>query len=465
MTIFYYLFFIIIFSAKMFGFYDGQPIFYACVAVALLFYVLKILTSKHSIKEYIVMAFLFAISGIAYILSGEKGMILFMAMLTGMKGVDSRKVIRFAFYCGSIIFVFMTLITCLGIIPDGYHVSSKYGTMMLRRYFGQPGANVTHTILFLLVAMGLYLDFKTVSLLRKSVLIMILNVYLFMYTFSLTGVFSITFLIVINLILAKIGNINTKKVRCLSNILFGAIIVSSIILPLVLKGKAFEIFNKIMNHRIEYAYYYLINQKISLLGSRLVAAPDANYYLDNAYLYLFLNLGIALFAVIVVLLFFTLNKIISYNNRAELAVFTAFAIIGISDPFLFNASFKNIIFVFAGQYLYQYLSGDSLIGIKDEKVTGIKLFIDKNMNLVMISYIVIPLIVMVIFYIFPDLYNISLFAAGDRLAHYTESEINLNKEIDTTICVLRSGVYDGLIFATILNACKWLYDVKLLKRK
>ena len=44
------------------------------------------------------------------------------------------------------------------------------------------------------------------------------------------------------------------------------------------------------------------------------------------------------------------------NKKAELAIIIGMLIAGITEPYLFNLSFKNLILVFAGNLLYKKLS-------------------------------------------------------------------------------------------------------------
>ena len=488
MTYYYYLFFLIIFGAKVAGLYDGQPAFYACLAVGGVFYLLKMLTTKLSMLDYAVTAACIGLGAIIYLSSGEKGLLLFMLMATGAKGVGSKKVMKMAWLVGSLVYLVLIGITCLGIIPDGYHVVSKFlNTMFIRRYLGQPGSNVTHTVLFILMAIGIALvidkirDYKT--LISALIVIMLLNVYLFAYTMSVTGLLSISFLAFLTLVLFGITRIDSKVFAVLSNAVMKLIIGVSIILPMVVSGKAYEIADKILNHRVEYAKYYLENEKITLFGNRFAPAPNGNYYLDNAFMYLFLQLGLVAFIVIIFLMFFTLNHILKDNDKGALIIFASFMFIGMSDPFLFNASFKNVIFIYTGRYLYEFLNElNRKYSFKEYSLLkwnhNLKAFdaafdkcvafcrtimnyFENNTLFSVIIFVVLPMLGVLIYYLWPHLYDVSLLAAGDRLAYYTESEINLNKELNENLAVLRTGVLDGVVIAAVVSIIKirkWVHE-------
>lgn len=479
MVTLFYLFFIAIYTAKMLGFYDGQKQFYAFVALGLIFYVLKLLTTKMSLLEYAIVFILMGMAGIVYLSSGEKGLLLYMAVLTAMKGVDYRKVLKLALFTGGVIYAVMVILTSLGIITDGYHLTGKFGSFLLmRRYFGQPGSNVTHTVLFVLISLALFMYGNGKRLEVLSLLFMLVNVYFFSYTLSVTGVLSVTVLLVVNLIVRKIPTVNTVFLKLVANILFTFVVITSIVLPVLAKGHVYDFFNKILNHRIEYGQYFLTNESLSLFGSRFAPAPNANYYLDNAFLYLYLQLGIVTFITVMVLYYFTLNMILRDNNKGALVIFTANTFIGLSDPFLFNTSFRNVIFVFAGFYFYkafeelnnrfglkQYcllrfksnLDFDNVIARATTSLKAVMAFFEQHTAFVLGLFIVLPMCGLLIFLTFPRLYDISLFATGDRLCYAIEYAINLNKDVNLRCCALRTGILDGAVLATVITLVKvWM---------
>lgn len=460
----------------MLGFYDGQKQFYAFVALGLLFYVFKLLTTRMSLLEYGIVMALMALSGVVYISSGEKGLLLYMAVLSGMKGVDYRKVLKLVLVTGGIIYTAMIFLTSLGIVTDSYYLTGKFFNLLLmRRCFGQPGSNVAHTVLFVLIAIVLFMYGDGRKLHMLSFFIMLLNVYFFSYTLSVTGILSVTVLLVVNIIVRRIPTLNTVLCKCIVNALFSLVVLLSIILPMIAKGGVYDFLNKILNHRIEYGQYFLANESLSLLGSRFAPTPNTNYYLDNAFLYLYLQLGIITFIAVMILYYFTLNMILKDNNKGALVIYTANTFIGLSDPFLFNTSFRNVIFVFAGFYLYkaleelnsrfklkQYcplqlkneLSCDNAIARAITPLKAMVTFFEDHTAFVFLLFVILPVVGLLVYLVVPDLYDVSLFAAGDRKCYAIEYAINLNKDVNLRYCALRTGILDGIVVATVISLVK-----------
>ncbi len=484
----YYFFFIIIYSAKMFGLYDGQMAFYLFLAIGLAFYAMKMMSTEMTISEFIVAAALMIMGLMVYLASGEKGLLLCMAVVTGAKNIDHVKLFKLLAFVGGILFLLMTLLTSLGLIGDNHHITEKFGLgQLLRRDFGQPASNVTHTVYFVIVSLVIFLYGNGRHLIRLSLLLMIINAYLFTYTLSVTGGMSVTFLLILNYLAYKVGQVTNKiGVKVFFNVAYFLLMVFSILLPICVKGRTYDILNKLLNHRMEYGRYYLLNERLSFFGRRFSPVSNTNMYLDNSYLYLFLQLGIITFGVMILILFLTLNGIIRANDKASLIMFVAYSFIGLSDPFLFNTSFKNMTLVLVGKYLYDYLGrlsqGKKIIFLPMEAIMkknvvkknmerlirffdcialairSLAEYIDKHINMVLTIFIVIPLIGMLCYRALPGLFDISLLAEGDRLIYQYELIVQNNHFINLSLCILRTGILDGVILSIIVVIGRYMYD-------
>lgn len=114
-------------------------------------------------------------------------------------------------------------------------------------------------------------------------------------------------------------------------------------------GKVFVAINKIFNNRLLAIRVYFINQGLSFLGENL---QIPGYSLDNSYAYALIECGIVFFVVIIVAYCFLMNFLIKRNMKKEIAILCAFMWGGLSEPFLFNTSIKNITIFFMGYFLY-----------------------------------------------------------------------------------------------------------------
>ncbi|WP_408069986.1 hypothetical protein [Butyrivibrio sp. JL13D10] len=353
----YYIYFLILFGARAVGLYDGQTLYNICLVLGVIAFGFKLLTTRHSVAEYLTAFSLLSVGALSYICSGEKGLLLYFTMMLGMKGINEKKVFRLGLYVLGAAYFILYILSITGIITELNHINRRSGYgYLLRHSLGYPYPNTAHTTLLILMILFFYLyeasDLK--KLLRASVIAMLINLYVYLYTVSLTGLISITIYLLVNLYL-QIRKNRTKAENVIISILFPVVVIFSIAGPLLATGSLFTFLNKLLHKRYEYALYFLTNEKVTLFGSYFQKPPTNWYMLDNSFLYLFLQLGIIPFAVITLICLMWIKNLVAQNKTGELSIMITFCFIGMSDPFLFNLSYKNLTFIFLGKWLFDSL--------------------------------------------------------------------------------------------------------------
>nr|MCR5655975.1 hypothetical protein [Butyrivibrio sp.] len=368
----FFIYFGVMFGARAVGLYEGQTLYNLCLVLGVGFFGLKVLTTKHSALEYIAMAALLLLSLLVYKNTGEKGLLLYFTMMLSMKGIRDARPIRLGLTILSISYTVLFILSMTGIINEMNHMVKRSGFgYILRHSLGYPYPNTTHTTFLILLMLFFYLyKAKTFrDLFVASLIAMLINIYLFMYTISFTGLISVTAYLILNLYFYT-----RKKLSSAEGILITAfyplILAFSILGPILAKGEAFEFLNKVLHKRYEYALYFLQNERITAFGSRFGETPTNWYMLDNSFLYLFLQLGVIPFIVVSLLYFFWIISLVRENKGREIAIMLTFYLIGMSDPFLYNLSYKNITFIFVGAWLFRLLekSEDKLPGFLSKKI-------------------------------------------------------------------------------------------------
>ncbi len=351
----YYIYFIIVFGAKAIGLNEGQVLFNGCIVAGTVLFVLKVLTTRTSIFEYLLTAGITLAGAITYYCSGEKGILLYFTMMLGMKAISEKKVFKMSLYILGFSFLILHLLSLSGLITELNHMYKKGGYgFLLRRSLGYPYPNTTHTTFLILIILFYYLykEKNIRQLLTSMVITMLLNLYLYVYTVSLTGLISVSIYLAATFYF-RVRKNRSKIENILIELLFPATVIFSITGPVLAKGEVFDFLNKVLHKRYEYALYYLQNEKITPFGSRFAEAPSNWYMIDNSFLYLFLQLGVVTFTIVCLLYLFWIHHILKSNKTPELAIIVTFCFIGMSDPFLFNLSCKNITFVFIGAWFFE----------------------------------------------------------------------------------------------------------------
>lgn len=353
--LFYYLYFAILLTAKGIGLIEGQVLFGIAIILACICFALKMVLTKYTIKELVVVTVLGLLFLIAFLRSGEKGILFAGMTILGIKDVDIKKVFKLGFGIWCCTFFGIVLIHMFGISNDLIFAHKKLGLGYILRYsLGFPHPNVLQISYVTWMAFFLYLwRPKTKRQWAVIGLLFLGNCYFFLYSISYTGIILATVYLVGYCYFMNRKSFS-KPEKILIQLVLPASVIFSILGPVMIKGKLFDIFNKILNTRFKLSNYFLTNQSLSLFGNKLIEAPD-HYGIDCSYVSCLLLYGILLFGLIMAGYFLLVRQCIRQERRGELAMLAGFFIAGISEPFLFNSSFKNLTLLFLGAYFYDLL--------------------------------------------------------------------------------------------------------------
>ena len=139
----------------------------------------------------------------------------------------------------------------------------------------------------------------------------------------------------------------------LIGMIFPVCILLSLLSPILLPERIFNIVNKIFSNRLMLAEYYLTPENIKLFGNNLEKITTSMYTMDNAYVFAVVIYGIVTFAIMIAAYALVIYRFIKLEKNIELIMIVCFLIAGITEPFLFNTSFKNVTLVFIGGMLFE----------------------------------------------------------------------------------------------------------------
>lgn len=356
--ILYYIYFSIMLFAKGIGIYEGMPAFALCLVLSTCILLLKMAMDSYSLRE---VACIFAIVALGVIIwrkSGEKGPLLYILMLVGMKGILVKRVFRVGLLVWGAAFALQMILALTGIRTGAVMAHNKLGLgHILRWSLGYPHPNVLHISYVILIAFLLYvLHLEGKKLIGATVLCFIGNLYIFLYSVSYTGFLLTVVYLVCNLYL-NLRKSRWKAEDILLQAVFPCCVLFSVMGPLIFQGKLFEICDKLLNTRFSLSRYFMYNGNWSLLGDRQaqVRAESVNYTLDCSYTYLLMHGGILVFSIMCIGYLMLIRHYIKENKKKELAVIIGLLIAGISEPFLFNTAYKNLTLIFMGSYLFEIL--------------------------------------------------------------------------------------------------------------
>lgn len=350
--LYYYMFFGILAFAKGIGLYDGQKIFVAFLLAAGVFWMLKICLTKHTLKEWLLMGVLLLIAGLSYLNNGgDKSPVIAVMVVVGMKGIPLKRLFKVGAAIWGCTFVGTVTASLLGIWPTVELVHDKgFLGYVVRDSLGMTHPNVLHISYLVLIGyLFLAFDWKGKAIIKPILLSLLGSVYIFIYSLSYTGfLFFIAYVILI--VYFNLPRKITKGEEILVQCLMPFCVLFSLVGPLVLKGRAFEIVNKMVNTRFWLSRNYLTTVKLRLLGQPMFV--EGSYSIDNSYLYCLYYYGVILFACFMLGMFFLNRYLVKKKRYQELALVLGQTAAGFTEPFLFNFAFKNLILPVLGEYFF-----------------------------------------------------------------------------------------------------------------
>lgn len=349
----YLCFWGIMLFAKGIGLYDGQNIYKIFLVTAFLCIAAKMCVTEYTYREWGIILFLLALSTIVYLVSGEKGVLVCMVTVTAMKNVSVKRAFQVGLVVWSVAMGGRFLVSLANIESVETAVEIKNLTGAVLRYFmGFPHPNTLHISYLVLTAFAIYCVKETYGL-KHLLLLAAGNLLVFLYSYSFTGAL---------IVMAYICLLYYVKKRQISrveyflvNLVFPFCVLFSVILPLVLRGQAFELADRIFNNRINFARHFLTFENMSLFGNNLAAITTDIITMDNAFIFALVTYGVPVFALTCAGYSVMVFRYTKQKKNVELATICCFLGAGITEPFLFNTSFKNLTLLFIGEQLFLIL--------------------------------------------------------------------------------------------------------------
>ncbi|MDD6072028.1 MAG: hypothetical protein PUC12_14650 [Clostridiales bacterium] len=354
--ILYLLFFGLLFWAKGIGLYDGQPLFKVFLIAAVLCLVGKLCIGVYTVQESIIMAGILLMGGVCYLTSGDKGLLLYCFMIVGMKNVDIKRCSKVALIVWSIAFVGLWLVSLTHMSDTMYRVANKLGMEHIFRWsMGYAHPNVLHITYLLFAVLILIIAGNRISW-KHYIGLTIGNLLVFLYSVSYTGVM-IVFMLIAGRVYLQLRTKGGKRLNILERGLLASVfpvcLFISLAAPIFLEGKAFEILDKLLNTRLTLARYYLRPEYLSWFGRRLSEITTTHLTMDNSYVYALIIYGVLPFVLISIACVIMILKLLKKECNVEVLCVSVLFVAGLTEPFLFNTSFKNISFLLMGSLLFE----------------------------------------------------------------------------------------------------------------
>lgn len=354
----FYIYFSLLLGVRALGFVEGEPVYNAVFAISVLAFFLKIFLSRETWKEYLITAVFIGVSGAVYLVTGEKGLILHFIIMLGMKNMPLRRVMKISLVITSIAFAWNVILSRTGIIHEMYYFQDRGNGGDIRHALGYPHPNTAQSWSVFLVMLLMYLSGRSLSkYLRAAIFAVLLELYTYLYTGSRTGFFVALFSIALQGIVLLRGRIDWLG-TFIAYLSYPMAAIVSLVLPFLSNVPVVQRFllsNGTINARVNMMMYrWQALHGPHLFGSRFDFSTQP-YGIDNSYSYLLFNLGVAAFTIISALFIWYIHKLIRGQYIEEFSLVLSLLLYGMTEPFLYNLSTRNLIFIFAGKTLFEVL--------------------------------------------------------------------------------------------------------------
>lgn len=349
------LFFILLFTAKGFGLYDGQRLFNLLIGMAAVLLAIKLLGEKYSLAEILICSVIGILMLYNYRLSYDKGLLLCMCMFLMVKNCRIEHICKVGACVWGITGIFNFLLSMIGIHEGRVVLHSKLGGEILRYSFGQPHPNILHLTYFIFCCLFLYSLKNNRDRLRYwNRILFVGNLLLFLYTISYTSV------ILGGIFYLGIAYLDRyKEINWMDWVAaYGTLVctlICSIVIPILLdfRNDKFQLLNKIFHTRTQLLNQYFEAYSVTAFGQWILDYTRISSQLDNSWATLYLGGGVILFTCVCVLYAWGLYYFLKQKQKMELLIMVCLLLGGVTESFLFNTSLKNIGLLFLGTAVYE----------------------------------------------------------------------------------------------------------------
>ena len=356
--VFYYISFLSLVFAKSLGFYSGDLEYKLIMAFSMLFLGLKLLFTKYTLKEVMIMAIIGLYAMFIFVKTGYVTFTITILTVLGLKNVDIPDLMKKALFVRIICISVLVTASISGIVGNAVKDQFEDG---LTYSYGFQSPNEFMVSIFITVALILYLNYKKLNI------HFLLSIYAFYAVYrvtnSTTGFMLGVFLVFVFLCLKLFDRLG-KPGYVLKKIIGAAVIPTSLLcfIGTFVMSVFFDVNNNFMfmldqliTGRLKIQHQYWLNYGFSLLGkdiSRAAARWDGvqinNGFLDSNYWCSFYKYGFVTEMFFIACLVFAswyfykkknYNLTIIINTLCLYGLMEDFLISSVMNPFLLFVAF------------------------------------------------------------------------------------------------------------------------------
>lgn len=252
--------------------------------ITFLLCMMKIVMTKYSLKEWLIMAAFFALGAISYLSTDRNEIIRIVAFIAASKNIELRTVMKTTFYVTLAGVAGLIVLSITGIMGWIYlETDFGRGGIEKRYCFGLGHPNALHCMIWALVVLGIYLYWERLKWYHYAIM-EVANIGIYMLTLSRTGTIATALSILTALIILLVPSLKEKKWVYLMGgfAVLGCIFFSVVLAKYGYYQGPFTWMDKYVTSRVRWGYFY---GNITLWS--LFSVPENTNYIDLGYTRLF----------------------------------------------------------------------------------------------------------------------------------------------------------------------------------
>lgn len=299
-----------------------------------LFFFLKLICTKYSLREWICMIFFGIIGFVSYKATGRNEILRFTVFICCMRDVDKRQVFKYIFYVTLTGCILIVALSCVGLLGDVIPEQNFRSSQDEARYaFGMGHPNALHTMYLMLVLLFMYLYSEKLKVWMYIVLFAG-NLFLYLFTDSRTGMLMTTMAIAMACILAKIKKLQRMGIPYYLGMLvflgcIGISVLGAYYSQEIWYRESWLKLDRMLSSRFLNLYYGSTAHAGAVETWSFFSSPDSTYYFDAGWVRLFYWYGIIpgiIFSLLLMGLFYYCRKTHNYMGLVMLVTLSIYTV-------------------------------------------------------------------------------------------------------------------------------------------
>lgn len=349
---------------KTFGYVSYEMVYKVAFALALVGLAVKVLTTRYTMREFLILYLLLAVSAICWLRVGEKNIMFITLTLWGMKNISFRDLMRATIWLRAIGTALMIVLAYVGVLDlqPKLDMATDY-TEFYVYAFGYIKSNAAFYMIFSIIVIFLYIYYEQLKL--WHFLLSVIVCYAgFQATYCRTG--AIVFCGMWALIILDKLCHNKRYYKLMAYSVAGLFAISMLAMVVYRKANPtmFQI-NRIFNGRIE-----IMNNYYKAYGSTLFPKTadifwNMNYTtIDNFYMYLFISCGVLVALAFVIIATKAQLRLYREGCYREIMFFTVFAVYAMLEQSPFNPILNPFILLMGNLLYRDFVIKENEFGIR-----------------------------------------------------------------------------------------------------